>query len=83
MVKELHREIAQCGSVAELQERLKAMPSELGGPSGLFRVIIERRDVRYQAYMAGLLLLLLEGDLLLQDLCFLSADGAHEIFVSC
>lgn len=52
IVQELCREIAQCGSIADLEERLNALPSELGGPSGLFQAIIERSDSRYRSYMA-------------------------------
>lgn len=80
VIQEMIREAHQSGTVAELEERLDALPIELGGSEGLYQRIVERSDPRYRKYMARLLLVMLdEGDHVLfwKDAHFLYDDARN------
>jgi hypothetical protein len=86
VVREMIREAHQAGTIDELEERLNALPIELGGKEGLYQRIADRSDPRYQKYMARLLLVMLEAAgsqyLRWEDVHFLYDDAKDARFAT-
>ena len=85
VIREMIREAHQAGTIDELEDRLGALPIELGGTEGLYQRIIDRCDSHYQKYMARLLLVMLEAgdqEVFWEDLHFLYNDARDAAFAT-
>lgn len=85
VIEEMIREAHQSDRIGELEERLDALPVELGGSTGLYQRIINHSDPRYRKYMARLLLVMLEAGhqvLFWEDVHFLYDDARIAAFAT-
>jgi energy-coupling factor transporter ATP-binding protein EcfA2 len=85
VIGEMIRESHQAGTIDELEERLDALPTELGGKEGLYHRIVKRSDPRYKKYMARLLLVMLGAGhqiIFWEDVHFLYDDARNGTFAT-